>query len=50
MLHICLFKTTLKVDESNLTIYNSSPGRKYTVKALDSVIGAPSEELKQRLL
>ena len=34
-----------KVDEFNLTIYNSSPGRKYTVKVADSVIVAQSEEL-----
>ena len=37
-----------KADEFNLTIYNYSPGRKYTVKAVVSVIAAQSEELKQR--
>ena len=45
-----LFVQNDKVDEFNLAIYNSSPGRKYTGKAVDSVIGAQSEELKQRLL
>ena len=45
-----LFIQNDKVDEFNLAIYNSSPGRKYTGKAVDSVIGAQSEELKQHLL
>lgn len=45
-----LFIQNNRVDDFNWTIFNSAAGRKYTVKAVDSVIGAQSDELKQRLL
>ena len=45
-----LFIQNDSVDEFNRTVYNSATGRKYTVKAVDSVIGTQSEELKRRLL
>lgn len=45
-----LFIQNNRVDDFNLTIYNSAATRKYVVKAVDSVIGAQSEKLRQRLL
>ncbi|XP_078345269.1 uncharacterized protein LOC144630776 [Oculina patagonica] len=45
-----LFIQNDRVDEFNRAVYNSAAGRKYIVKAVDSVIGAQSEELKARLL
>ena len=43
-----LFIKNKSVNDFNLTIFNSAPGRKFTVKAIDNVIGA--ETLKQHLL
>ncbi|KAL9986219.1 hypothetical protein ACROYT_G000329 [Oculina patagonica] len=45
-----LFIQNDRVDEFNKSVYNSATGRKFIVKAVDSVIGAQSEELKARLL
>ncbi|KAL9964814.1 hypothetical protein ACROYT_G028502 [Oculina patagonica] len=45
-----LFIQNDRVDEFNKSVYNSAAGRKFIVKAVDSVIGAQSEELKARLL
>ncbi|XP_078349889.1 uncharacterized protein LOC144634728 [Oculina patagonica] len=45
-----LFIQNDSVDEFNRSVYNSAAGKKYIVKAVDSVIGAQSEELKARLL
>ncbi|XP_078378018.1 uncharacterized protein LOC144661191 [Oculina patagonica] len=45
-----LFIQNDSVDEFNRSVYNSAAGKKYIVKAVDSVIGTQSEELKVRLL
>ncbi|XP_078357307.1 uncharacterized protein LOC144642199, partial [Oculina patagonica] len=45
-----LFIQNDSVDEFNRSVYNSAAGKKYIVKAVDSVIGTQSEELKARLL
>ena len=45
-----IFIQNNRVDNFNLTVYNSASGRKYAVKAVDSIIGAQSEEFKQRVL
>ena len=45
-----LFIQNNSVNEFNRSVYNSAAGRKYTVKAVDSVIGVQSKELKERFL
>ena len=44
-----LFIKNSKVDEFNIRVHSAATGDKYTIKALDSVIGANSPELKDKI-
>ena len=44
-----LFIQNAMVDDYNQTVYQTSTGNKYTINAHDSVIGAMSEELRQKM-
>ena len=45
-----LFIQNAKVDEFNAKVHNAAVGNKYTITALDSVIGASSPELRTKIL
>ena len=45
-----LFIQNAKVDEFNERVHNAATGNKYQIKAQDSVIGANSSELRERIL
>ena len=45
-----LFIQNSKVDEFNAKVHNAAVGNKYTITALDSVIGASSPELRTKIL
>ena len=44
-----LFIQNSKVDEFNIRVHRAATGDKYTIKALDSVIGANSPELRDKI-
>ena len=44
-----LFIKNSKVDEFNIRVHRAATGDKYTIKALDSVIGANSLELRDKI-
>ena len=45
-----LFIQNAMVDDYNQTVYQTSTGNKYTINAHDSVIGAMSEELREKIM
>ena len=45
-----LFIQNAKIDEFNERVHNAATGNKYQIKAQDSVIGANSSELRERIL
>ena len=45
-----LFIQNSKVDEFNRRVHMAATGEKYTIKALDSVVGANSAELRDKIL
>ena len=45
-----LFIQNAKVDEFNERVHNAAVGNKYRIKAQDSVIGANSAELREKIL
>ena len=45
-----LFVQNAKVDEFNERVHNAALGNKYRIRAQDSVIGANSAELREKIL
>jgi cell envelope opacity-associated protein A len=45
-----LFKTNLKVDDYNNQMYQTCPNEKYIVQSIDSVMGAVSDDMADRVL
>ena len=45
-----MFIQNAKVYNFNVRVHNALPGTKYSIKAHDSVIGADSEELRNKVL
>ena len=45
-----LFVQNAMVDDYNQTVYQTSTGNKYTINAQDSVIGAMSDELREKIM
>ena len=45
-----LFIQNKRVEEFSLLMHNRAPGPKFVIKAIDSVIGAHTEKLKEQIL